>query len=62
MAFNNERNVRLALELEKASGSNRITQTASEIRNNEALEFPQPSNVKELRRFLGFTGWFRSYI
>ena len=62
MAFNNKKNVRLAQELKEASGSNGITQTASEIRKNEALEFPQPSNVKKLRRFLGLTKWFKLYI
>ena len=41
---------------------NGIMQTASEIKKNEALEFPQPSNVKELRKFLNLTGWFRTYI
>ena len=41
---------------------NGITQTASEIKTNEALEFSQPNNVKELKRFLSLTEWFRMYI
>ncbi|WUR04686.1 endonuclease [Vairimorpha necatrix] len=35
---------------------------ACEIKKNEALEYPAPANVSELRRFLGLTGWFRSFI
>lgn len=34
----------------------------SEIKRNEALEYPQPTNVSELRRFLGLSGWFRDFI
>lgn len=37
-------------------------QGASEIKKNEALEYPVPGNVKELRQFLGLTGWFRQFI
>lgn len=36
--------------------------TPSEIKKNEALEFPVPNNVSDVRRFLGLTGWFRSFI
>lgn len=35
---------------------------ACEIKKNEALEYPIPRTVTELRRFLGLTGWFRSFI
>ena len=34
----------------------------SEIKKNEALEFPIPTCVSEIRRFLGMTGWFRDFI
>ena len=34
----------------------------SEIKKNEALEFPIPTCVSEVRRFLGMTGWFRDFI
>lgn len=37
-------------------------QTPNEIKKNEALTFPEPKNIKELRRFLGLAGWFRSFI
>lgn len=37
-------------------------QEASEIKRNEALEYPIPTNVSELRRYLGMTGWFSSFI
>ena len=37
-------------------------QSASEIKKNEAMEYPVPATVKELRRFLGLTGWFRQFI
>jgi Reverse transcriptase (RNA-dependent DNA polymerase) len=33
-----------------------------EIKRNEALEFPKPRCVSELRRFLGLAGWFREFI
>lgn len=36
--------------------------TPGEIKKNEALEYPAPTTISELRRFLGLTGWFRSYI
>ncbi|KAF9750338.1 Retrovirus-related Pol polyprotein from transposon, partial [Nosema granulosis] len=32
--------------------------TPSEIKKNEALEFPIPQNVTEVNRFLGLSGWF----
>ncbi|EQB60915.1 krab-a domain-containing protein [Vairimorpha apis BRL 01] len=35
---------------------------ADEIKKNEALEYPEPKSLTELRRFLGMTGWFRSFI
>ncbi|KAF9762180.1 Retrovirus-related Pol polyprotein from transposon [Nosema granulosis] len=35
---------------------------ACEIKKNEALEYPIPETVTELRRFLGLTGWFRGFI
>ncbi|KAF9761014.1 Transposon Ty3-G Gag-Pol polyprotein [Nosema granulosis] len=31
----------------------------NEIKKQEALEYKKTENVKELRRFLGLTGWFR---
>lgn len=34
----------------------------SEIKKNEALEFPTPACVSDVRRFLGLTGWFRDFI
>ncbi|KAF9758262.1 Retrovirus-related Pol polyprotein from transposon [Nosema granulosis] len=34
----------------------------SEVKKNEALEFPVPKNVSEVRRFLGLTGLFRDFI
>ncbi|KAF9756190.1 Transposon Tf2-9 polyprotein, partial [Nosema granulosis] len=34
----------------------------SEIKQNEALEFPKPENLSDVRRFLGLTGWFRNHI
>jgi hypothetical protein len=37
-------------------------QTPSEIKKNKALTYPEPKNIKELRRFLGLAGWFRSFI
>lgn len=37
-------------------------QMPSEIKKAEALEYPQPENIPELRRFLGLTGWFRQFI
>lgn len=37
-------------------------QTPNEIKKNEALTYPEPRNIKELRRFLGLAGWFRSFI
>ncbi|KAF9761176.1 Retrovirus-related Pol polyprotein from transposon opus [Nosema granulosis] len=30
--------------------------TPSEIKQNEALEFPKPQNVSDVRRFLGLSG------
>jgi len=37
-------------------------QEASELKRNEALEYPSPTNITELRRFLGMTGWFANFI
>lgn len=34
----------------------------SEIKKNEALEFPVPTYVSDVRRFLGIKGWFRDFI
>lgn len=41
---------------------NGSVQTPSEIKRNEALEFPKPTSADGLRRFLGLAGWFRSFI
>jgi len=41
---------------------NGTEQEASEIKRNEALEYPSPKNIGELRRFLGMTGWFNNFI
>ena len=38
------------------------SQRMNEVKRNEALEYPRPRNVSELRRFLGLTGWFRGFI
>lgn len=38
------------------------TMTPNEIKKNEALEYPVPKNISELRRFLGLSGWFRKFI
>lgn len=37
-------------------------QTPNEIKKNETLTYPEPKNLKELRRFLGLAGWFRAFI
>jgi hypothetical protein len=37
-------------------------QVACEIKKNEALEFPIPTNVYKLRRLLGLIDWFRQFI
>jgi hypothetical protein len=34
----------------------------SEIKQNEALEFPKPECVSDVRKFLGLAGWFRNHI
>ncbi|KAF9762689.1 Retrovirus-related Pol polyprotein from transposon 17.6 [Nosema granulosis] len=34
----------------------------SEITKNEALEYRRPECVRELRRFLGLSGWFSEFI
>lgn len=34
----------------------------NEMKKNEALDYPIPRNVSELRRFLGLAGWFREFI
>ena len=36
--------------------------TPSEIKKNEALEYPRPENSKNVKRFLGLAGWFRDFI
>lgn len=36
--------------------------TPSEIKQNEALDFPKPQRVSDVRKFLGLTGWFRNFI
>lgn len=41
---------------------NGLEQTANEVKKNEALAYPKPNNLKEMRRFLGLAGWFRSFI
>lgn len=37
-------------------------QEANEIKKSEALEYPSPRTITELRRFLGLTGCFREFI
>lgn len=37
-------------------------QLPNDIKKNEALVYPAPRNLKELRRFLGLAGWFRGFI
>lgn len=34
----------------------------AEIKRNEALDYPRPRSVADLRRFLGLSGWFRDFI
>lgn len=41
---------------------NGLTQTPNEEKRNEAILYPQPRNLKELRRFLGLAGWFRAFV
>ena len=41
---------------------NGIEQESNEIKRNEALEYPAPTNVTKLRRFLEMTGWFSNFI
>ena len=43
-------------------GLNGVDITPSEIKKNKALEFPVPTGVSDVRRFLGLTGWFRDFI
>ena len=43
-------------------GLNGVDITPSEIKKNKALEFPVPTEVSDVRRFLGLTGWFRDFI
>jgi len=37
-------------------------QTPVEIKKNEALAYPRPESIKDVRRFLGLAGWFRNFI
>lgn len=41
---------------------NGIDQTPCEVKRNEALEYPKLMTVTEMKKFLGLTGWFRSFI
>lgn len=41
------------------NGQSRIP---AEIKKNEALDFPRPRCIADLRRFLGLSGWFRDFI
>jgi hypothetical protein len=34
----------------------------SKTKKNEALEFPVPVCISDVRRFWGITGWFRDFI
>lgn len=43
-------------------GLNGVDITPSEIKKNKASEFPVPTGVSDVRRFLGLTGWFRDFI
>lgn len=60
----NKAKMQLALGEVKVLGViiNGLEQTPNEIKQNEAMQYPKPSNLKEMRRFLGLAGWFRSFI
>lgn len=36
-------------------------QVTSEIKKNKAIEYSRPTTIRELRRFLGLTGWFINF-
>ena len=37
-------------------------QQAAEMKRNEAMDCPKPTNIKNLRGFLGLTGWLGNFI
>ncbi|ELQ74073.1 putative Reverse transcriptase, LTR Retrotransposon protein [Trachipleistophora hominis] len=34
----------------------------NKMKKNEALEFPKPYNIMQMRRYLGLVGWFREFV
>lgn len=59
----NLKNVQLCQKKVKLLGVtlNREEITPSEIKQNEALEFPTPHSMSDVRRFFGLAVWFRSF-
>lgn len=60
----NKAKLRLGMEETKLLGVsiNGKEQIPWEVKKNEALEYPIPKSMQELRRFLGLAGWFRNFI